>query len=48
MIRDQEDLNLGKSFLLRKCLSCLSESHNLENCPLVHFIPNKAGIIKKN
>lgn len=46
MIKDKVELNNDFSCINKKCFGCRQFSHIIEQCPKVHYVPNKERIIK--
>lgn len=47
MIRDSLLLNNDQNFIRSKCFSCNRYTHQISQCPLLHYMPDKEKIIKK-
>ncbi|CAD8116941.1 unnamed protein product [Paramecium sonneborni] len=46
-IKDDLIYNYRSSYIHKQCESCLSSEHEINNCPMLHFIPQKDLIIKR-
>lgn len=47
MIRDKIIYENKMNFLQIKCFSCSSKDHIADNCPLIHYAPDKEKVVKQ-
>ena len=47
MISDNFSFNKKSHLLGEKCLGCFDKSHNIAECPFLHFVLNKLILLSK-